>query len=228
MTRLFFILPLFVLISCTHTTIDKTTQLLDKPFKCPDIKAIKTTFPLYLSQLDYDTAKQATVSQVAKEKIQQTILDYYFNDCGGDSSEANFSIKNIYFNTVQLSDSSATVYLIILNHAPSGSVNSKILLYDNNTKSFNDNVVDFNIHGLYDIANEKLKPTNLKEEFKINTPEMEFSNFDKDGIKKLKLTRLNHNGTVNVIETTILKISANKMDTFDFKQKWIGLGAEKP
>jgi len=226
MTRLIFILTLFVLTSHSQKTYDKTPQLLNNHFKDTEIKVIKANFPLYLSRLDYSNKNKTTVPQIVKDKIQNTILDYYFNICAGDSSETVLSIKDIYFNSVRLLANTLTVYIIIFKFFE--NANCKILLYDNNSKTFNDNIIDFNLSGSYEIENGKLQPTNLKKLFKINTPEIEFSDFDHNRIQQLKLTRLYHNGTANAIETTILKISKNKIDTLDFKQKWVGPGTENP
>ncbi len=49
---------------------------------------------------------------------------------------------------------------------------------------------------------------------------MEPENFDKDGTKDYKLTRLYQNGTENALETTIIKVDKNKDDIHRFDRSW--------
>lgn len=228
MRIIFYILTFLVLTSCLKIKTNETSQISDKLFKLPEIQVMTATFPLYLSQLDFENEKHTLVSLIENEKIQNTIHDYYFNECLVDSILTNSIIEGVYFKTIQLKIEHLTVYLILFRHYPSGRVNCKILLFDNISKKFYNNTLDFNIHGLYNINQNKLEQSNLKEKFKIDSPEIEFIDFDKDGIKELKTTRLYHNGTANAIETTIIKISENTIDTIDFKQKWVGLCTENP
>lgn len=178
--------------------------------------AIDAKFPLILTKIDFqDTTRVIKLNDEIESKIKTTVQDYYFNDCGGDTSETYFTIKDTYINSVRLHDSLQTIYFVLLKHI-SGNINSKILFYDNSTKSFSVKTLDFNIHGLYDFVNGKLTPTNLKTNFRIEVPEIELLDFDKDGSNEFKFTRLYHNGTDNAIETTIIKVSnSNIVNTRD-------------
>ncbi len=131
-----------------------------------------------------------------------------------------------YISAIRLYDSLQTIYIVLLKHYPTGAVNSKVLFYDNLKKEFSDNDFDFNLYALYDLDKGKLIPTNLKTELNITAPEIEITDYNKDGINDYKFTRLYHNGTTNAIETTVLKVSDGKVETLDFQQKWIEYGAE--
>lgn len=186
------------------------------------ISAIDSKFPLTMSTIDFtDYKKHIHLNDDINSKIEQTIKDYYFNECSGDTAETYFSIRDTYFNTIRLHDSLQIIYIVILRHVPDGLVNSKILFYNNSSKRFIGKAIDFNLHALYEFDNGNFKPTNLKEQLKITDPEIELVVKKKNGTNNYKLTRLYHNGTANAIETTILQVSGNKIDTLDFKQKWI-------
>ena len=191
----------------------------------PDLAVINSELPLKLTVLDLqDTRKTVHLNDGIEAEIRKTIYSYYFIDCSGDSSETNFKVKDTYIGTIRLHDSLQTIFIVLFKHLPTEEVNSKLIFYSNSTKEFIGQPIDFNLHALYDFNNGKLTLSNLKKRFKITTPEIELVDFDKDGINEFKLTRLYHNGTANAIETTVLKIYNNKIDTVEFKQKWLGAG----
>jgi hypothetical protein len=146
------------------------------------------------------------------------VLDYYLIDCEGDSCETYFSIKETYFNTLRIPYDQYDFYLIILKHVPGNLINSKLLCFDNCSKKFINPIIDFNIHGLYNISGSELKPSNLKVLFKIKGPELEIRNIKNDGKIELQLTRLNHNGTFNALETMKIKIKNNTFDTLNVRK----------
>ena len=191
----------------------------------PDLAVINSELPLKLPDLDLpDTQKTVHLNDGIEAEIRKTIYSYYFIDCSGDSSETYFKVKDTYIGTIRLHDSLQTIFMVLFKHLPAGEVNSKLIFYNNSTKEFIGHPIDFNLHALYDFNNGKLAPSNLKDSFKITTPEIELVDFDKDGINEFRLTRLYHNGTANTIETIVLKICNNNVDTVEFKQKWIGAG----
>jgi len=214
-----------ILIACSNKRADKTNVYLvdtKKSVVIPDVSVIDSRFPLIMSTVNFkDSNNIIHMNDEINSKIEQTIKDYYFNDCLGDSAETYFSIKDSYINTIRLHDSLQTIFIVIFRHLPDRLINSKILFYNNISKQFNSKTIDFNIHALYDFDNGKLRPTNLKEQFKITAPEIELQYNKKSGKKDFKFTRLNHNGTANSIETTILQVTEDRIDTIDFKQKWI-------
>lgn len=185
----------------------------------PNITVIDAKFPLSLTNIDLNVKNSANVSDKINTEIKNTIKQYYFNECSGDSLETYFSVKDTYINTIRAYDSLYTVYWVLLKHMPEEQVNSKVLFYDNTSNEFIDNVFNFNIHALYDYNNNKLNSSNLKEHFKINTPEIKTIDYNKDGKPDFEFTRLYHNGTANAIETTILKINDGIVDTVKFEQK---------
>jgi hypothetical protein len=229
MRQFLYFLTIFVFISCSHTTPQTNHQQkeLNSPFKdLPEIRAIKTCFPLYLSRIDYDKSDKVDVSTIVKNKIQQTILDFYFIECRGDSSESYFKIKDVYFNSIELADKDLIYYLVILSQRPGESIDSKIICYNTTTNSFFPKIIDFNIGFLYNIENGKLMSSNLKTLFKLDGPEIELVDFNRNGMNELKLARLYHNGTANATETSVLQLKNAVLDTLDFKQKWIGPESE--
>jgi hypothetical protein len=110
----------------------------------------------------------------------------------------------------------------LLKHYPTGELNSRVLFYDNQKKEFANNVFDFNLWALYDFDNGKLKPSDLKNHSKINSPEIEVVDLNKDEINDYKFVRLWHNGTFNAIHTTILTVKNSKIDTLYFEEKPVG------
>jgi len=212
------LLLLTTLLSCTDKIKGQATR---SSLTLPDLSVTDASFPLNLSILNLKDKKNIIhLNDDIESKIKQTIYAYYFDVCMGDSSETQFKVRDIYVGTIRLHDTFQTLFLILFNHIPGGEVNSKVLFYDNQAKVFCDSLFDFNLHALYDTNNGKLKPSNLKQELKINSPEIELVDFDKDGRNEFKFTRLFHDGTANAIETAILKVANNRLDTLDFEQIW--------
>lgn len=191
-----------------------------KPLLQIPIAAIDAGFPLYLNEIVIEDNEQTIqLNDGINSRIEQTIHEYYFKECSGDSLQTYFSIKGTYIHTIRLHDSLQTVFLVLLQH-PTGYVNCKVLFYDNLKKEFALEVFDFNLFALYHFENGKFISSNLKTAFKINTPEIELVDSNEDGINDFKFTRLYHNGTANSIQTTILTMKNAQIDTLDFDEKW--------
>ncbi|MEO7046449.1 MAG: hypothetical protein ABI091_14150 [Ferruginibacter sp.] len=217
-----FILLLTVIFGCASSPKENQQSLpTTKHLILPNYKIVDASFPLKISLLNLqDTTKNLYPGDEIENKISQTVSAYYFDECAGDSSETNFKIKDIYINTVHLRDSLYSIYLVLLKYFPTEEVNSKVLIFNNQSKTFIDKPLDFNLHALYDFSYGKLSPSNLKINFNINTPEIEVIN-NKTGYPQFKFNRLYHIGTANAFETTIIKITGNKIDTTFFNLKWI-------
>jgi hypothetical protein len=217
---LLFIFLLTAIFGCTSTQKENIQPLpATKHLILPDYKILDASFPLKLSLLDLqDTTKSHYPDADIETKISQTVSSYYFNECGGDSSETTFKIKDVYISTLHLRDSLYSIYLLLLKHFPNEEVNGKILIFDNKSKMFIDKALDFNLHALYDFRDGKLPPSNLKINFNITTPEIEVTKTENP---QFQFNRLYHNGTSNSFETTIIKIKGNKIDTAYFNRKWI-------
>ena len=193
----------------------KTRHVLSSP----NILIIDAKFPLKLSEINLsDSQNTIHLNDGIESKISETVYSYYFDDCNGDSSETYFQDSHIA--TIRLHEQEQTIFLILLHH-PRGMINGKVLVYNNSSKDFIDKPLDFNLHALYEYENGKLKPSNLKETFKIDSPEIALLFDEVHKINNFKFTRLYHNGTATAIETTVLKVTGNKVDTLDFKQEWI-------
>ena len=220
--------PIFLLVTLLACRDGiKQTAPTKQNLSLSPISIIDANFPLTLSNINLqDTPNITHSNDEIENKIYQTVYSYYFNDCSGDSAETYFKLKDVYIGTIRLHDSLQTIYLVVLNHFPGGQVNSRILFYNNSSKQFIDKPLDFNIHALYDYNNGQLTPTNLKEQFQINSPEIQLIDYDKDNKNDFKLIRLYHNGAANAIETAILRVKNMKIDTLNFNQKTIG--TDKP
>jgi hypothetical protein len=190
-----------------------------------NISAIDKKFPLKISEVNFDGKDDIIqLNDGTISKIEQTIKNYYATDCLKDSLQ---TCRDTYINTIRLHDSLQTIYLVLLKHYPTEVVNSKVLFYDNQQKEFTVKPFDFNLYALYEFDNGKLKPTNLKTDFKVTTPEIELVDFNKDGLNDYKFTRLFHNGTFNSIQTTILTIKNTKIDTLYFNERGLDKWARK-
>jgi transcriptional regulator len=202
-------------ISCSNKNTENASDLTRQ-----DITAIDAKFPLELEKIDLSKKDNIVhLSDQIKSKIEQTVKNYYTNDCLPDSLH---TYKDTYINTIRLQDSLQTIFLVLLKHYPFEELKSKALFYDNTKRKFLDSVCDFRIYALFDFENGQLEPTNLKIDFEIDTPEIQLIDFDKDGINDFKFTRLYHNGTFNSIHTAILTVKNSNFDTLDFKEKGLG------
>lgn len=213
--RLIFFLVSSLACSNCHNQQAKTKHV----FSSSNILIIDTKFPLKLSKINLSDSQNAIhLNDEIENRIFQTVYSYYIDDCAGDSSD--FQVKDSHIATIRLHDQLQAIFLVLLHH-PTGMVNGKVLIYDNSSKDFIDKPLDFNLHALYDYDNGKLKPSNLKETFKIDSPEIALLFDEEHKINNFKFTRLYHNGTANAIETAILKVTSNTIDTLDFNQNWI-------
>ena len=197
-------------------------QILGKDnFEMPHVEVIEAKFPIRLDLIDFEDKNQIQQISYGKMSGVEEEIKKYYDDEYREGEENLYSMKDIYLNTIQINNSSNLIlYWMILKH-PSGKVKSKILFFDNTKKEFLEYVHDFNIHALYNEMDRKLEPTNLKERFQIDFPEIDMIDFDGDKFADFKLTRLYHNGTANAIEEMIVEISEAKADTLKFKREWI-------
>lgn len=201
---------------------NKKAEKVDKKdnLEMPHIEVITTELPLKLDKVNFED--NDLIQQISDGKmsvIENEIKKYYFEECNG-YDESPYSIKDIYLKTIQVNNSSNQIlFWVILKHI-SGKINSKILFFDQTKKEFSKHVHNFNIHALYYEKDRKLKATNLKELLKLDFPEIELVDFDRDEFTDFKLKRLYHNGTANAIEEIIIEIN-NNADTLSFKKEWI-------
>ncbi|HZX59999.1 MAG TPA: hypothetical protein VFE54_14790 [Mucilaginibacter sp.] len=213
---------LIVLISCKDKTVHKasTKQKAWHPFSLRKNSIIDAKFPLKLGDINLqDTTNTIEPTPYITQKIEKIIYDNYLDFELGDSSQTYHTVKETYVKTIRLRESLYTMYMVLTERM--NNPDGEILFYDNKANKFIDQPIDFNLFGLYNEDKGRLYPSNLKTLFKITSPEIELIK-DKKGIAEYKFNRLYHNGTANAIETTILKVVNNKIDTVLFKQKWIG------
>jgi len=223
MRTLTVILIMTILFSCSNRQTKNAEAGSDDKYEQPNefhISAIDGKLPLYLGELKLDDKHNSIqLNDGIVFKIEEVIKDYAKDFEFYDSSQ---TFKDTYINTIRLHDSLLTIFVVLLKHYPTGDLNSRVLFYDNQKKEFIDNVFDFNLWVLYDFENGELKPAGLKTLFKINSPEIEVVDFNKDKNHDYKFVRLFHNGTFNAIHTTILTIKNNRIDTLFFDEKPIG------
>lgn len=223
MRTLYLIIFLTALLSCSNRQIenlDVKNEEFELNSNSFQISAIDTKFPLRLGEINLkDEYNTVQLNDGIVSQIEDVVKEYSSNNVLYDSSQ---TYKDSYINTIRLHDSLHSIYLILLKHIPTGDLNSRVLFYDNQKKEFINGIFDFNLWALYNYENEKLSPSNLKQLFKINSPEIDLVDFNKDGINDYKFVRLWHNGTFNAIYTTILTIKDNKIDTLHLDEKPIG------
>ncbi len=188
----------------------------------PKITVISGTLPLYLNKCDFTQNKK--VSKEITDKIENVILDFYFNYCNGDSTETYFSIRDVYFNTIEFSSKDLTFYLVILNRTGGGGIQSRLICYDHSIKMFYRDILNYNLASLYnfDHENQSLIKSNLNQLFDLQAPEIEkIASLDNSDI--FRFNELCHNGTSNALESTVIKFNKSSViDTIDSEQIWIG------
>ena len=173
---------------------------------------IDASFPLKISEINFLNSSNELDSGCFS-KIQETVRNYISEF---DLALEDSIYKEVYFNTIRLRDSLHTLFFVLLKHYPSGELNCKVLFYTNKSKTFAKNTFDFNLWAMYNIDNKSLQPSELKQSLKITQPEVELVDYNKDGINDFKFIRLIHNGTYNALQTTILSIQDNRLDTLYF------------
>ncbi|RYU93798.1 hypothetical protein [Emticicia agri] len=181
-------------------------------------RIINAQLPLKLVDIDWQNQKKILqVNDGIESRIEDTVREYYKAANFLDSLQDNY-----YIGAIRLQADFQTIFLVVLRHYPTGYTNSKVLFYDNDMKEFIPGTFDFNLLALYDNADRKLKISNLKELFKIETPEIQLVDFNGDGFRDFQFTSLKHNGTYNAIQTTIISIKNHKIDTLSTTEKVIG------
>jgi hypothetical protein len=194
----------------TNATEDKNQK---------DIFVIDSQFPLDLDKIDLtDTTNFVQVNDEIKSRIEQTFRDYYKEECVNDSLADYW---DTYINTIRLSDSLQTIYVVLLKNYPTEELTAKVLFYDNLKNELIEDKFDFRIYALYGFENNKLKSSDLKSMLRIEISPIELVDFDNDGLNDFKFTRLFHNGTFNSIQTAILTVRNYTLDTLDFKEEVI-------
>lgn len=218
---IFILMSLFCCIERQTNNSHIQKNLISNNEKTLEITAINSKFPLRLHKINLEN-KDNTVSlnDGIVAKIEEVVKDFAKDFEFYDSSE---TYKDSYINTIRLHDSSQTIYLVLLKHYPTGSLNSSVLFYDNESKEFIDKKIDLNLWTLYNYDKGKINPTDLKIKLKISSPEIEIVDFNNDKINDYKIIRLYHNGTFNAIQTTILTVRNNKIDTLLFDEKHCSL-----
>jgi hypothetical protein len=216
---------LAVLSGCSEKKAEPQKALPIQKAAEPEI--IDATFPFAITEMDGKNAVR--MNDGVQSEIEKILIDDFAEDFGNDSlAKATITYKDLYIKTVRLHDTQKTIFLVVMKGWPGNTVYSKALFYDNTTKEFAKDKLFFRLHALYDYTDGKLAPTNLKKTFLPDAPEIERTDFNKDGITDYKFTRLFHNGTANAIETIILNVKNNTLDTLYFNQKFVGPGTEKP
>lgn len=192
---------------------------MERKLMMPTVRPVSASFPLRLSEVNWVPSDKSVMTHDVKAVIDGVITDYFFFNCHGDSSEENFTIKDTYVNTVQITKDSLTVFMILLKHYPGGMVNSRLLFYNHRQKRMLGREVDFNLYARYQLDNGVLKETFLKKKLNIDFPEIEI--IDTLGKPALRLNRLYRNGTSNAMESTIIHVYPDGIDTLGFTRHWL-------
>jgi hypothetical protein len=210
------------------TANDIISAQSDKKLKLvlPDITVVTASLPLNPDKINFSSKKET--SKAIKEKIENVVTAFYFNDCIGDSTETYCTIRNVYFNTIEFSSKDLTFYLVILDQIGGWGLQGRLICYNHLTKMFYPDILQINLRNLYDFDENHLSiiQSNLREIFDLQAPVIEkIASLDSSDI--FRVNELYHNGTSNAIETTMIKFRKDyRTDTLDSKQIWIGLGSE--
>jgi hypothetical protein len=178
-------------------------------------------FKVNISQMDWnDSARVHPPREIEEKRIRQIINDFYFIDCQGDSTESAFKLKDTYITTIYYYNRPFGLYIVLLQHPLLNQLQSKILVRFGN--DYLEQVVDFNLHALYNYKHGRIVPSNLRQKFGFNQPEVEIT-VPKPGAAATAfiLRRLYHNGTANAKETIILNATRElTLDTVYFKRDY--------
>jgi len=188
------------------------------------VSLVEAAFPLRLGDVDFSNATHDVDLEV-ELRIRQVVNEYYARPC---SAGRQHMPRDVYVNTVRLSDSLRTIFVVLLRHYPTGNLDSRILFYNPGTKAFIGDPIDFKVYALYDFEKDKIKPSYLKEMLKIDNPELERLDYNGDGVMDYRLTRLYHNGTFNAMRTCVLSAGAHRIDTLFFREKAFSLYPPMP
>jgi len=197
----------------------RSSEAETAPYSSDDtwpVTLIDTQFPLRLGEVDLSKTPVYDVEDEVEARIRKTVNDYSTRACMADSVHTS---ADVYVNTIRLRDSLQTVFLVLLRHFPTSNVDSRILFYNNGTRSFVGDAIDFKIYALYDLEKGRLKPSYLKELLKIDHPEIAQVDHNEDGIMDYRVTRLYHNGTFNAIRTCVLSPKGSRVDALFFNEK---------
>lgn len=207
-----FIIVAIALASCNS----KTKKDIKVEYQALGGTALYEELPLYLNNYDFNKHEYVQVFHDGLTyRLESTIRNYYREEC---SIETKNPYKHGYIHTLYLQNKPYSAFLILLEHFPSRKLNAKVLFNKSQTEYCED-IFDFNLHAMYKYSNGKLIPTNLMKEFEIKGPEIQLVDYNKDGVDDFKFTRLMHNGTFNAMQTTIISIDDNKIDTLFYEEK---------
>lgn len=211
MKRIFvYLFTAIVLVSCSSKP-NNTLPEVDYPI------TLAGSFPLKIGEVDLNDSKNfIALNDGILNKIQ-TVADDFAKEAmyPEDLKEQEKAL----IRTVQLRDKDFTLYVVLLKSYVGSEVTAKVLFYNNETQEFLKDDFELKLYALYRYQDGKLTPSNLKELFKITAPEIELTDYNKDGINDYKFTRLWHNGTFNAIHTTIISVANKKVDTLFFKEQ---------
>lgn len=179
------------------------------------IVAVDAQLPLRLGEVDLAEDGEA-LNDGINTRINKSVEDYYKNECLGDSLH---SYKETYVGTLQIQQKPYTLFLVLVKHYPAERLSVKVLFYDNAKKEFIDGEYDLKLYALYDYRNGQLVPSRWKSQLKIDSPEIEVVDYDKNGTDDLKFVRLMHSGGYNALITTIVSLANHKIEILNDEEK---------
>jgi hypothetical protein len=178
-------------------------------------------FQVKISKMDWLDSSRIHAPNINEEKkIKEVISDFYFNECQGDSLESDFKLRDTYLTTIYYYNRPFGVYMVLLKHPLMSGLQSRIFLRFGD--SLLKDVVDFNLHGLYNVNKGHIESTNLHQEFSFIQPEVQIT-VPKPGAAAtaVRLQRLYHNGTANAKEVLIIGTDYHlKLDTVYFQRDY--------
>ena len=172
-----------------------------------DISAFVCEFPLRIDQIDFEN--KSNVLHMDKEI--SSAIDYIVKDYASHFIDRYpyRTYKDTYLNTILLNDSLYTVYLVLLKHFPTQTVDGNVLFYDRREKTFIKKGYYLNLQTLYEYNKEKIEPSYFRQY--QDAPEIEIADYDEDGINDYKLTRIVHRHGIYQTLTTNITIQDGKI-----------------
>ena len=180
------------------------TDQLDLEISCLDVE-----LPITFSWVNFDEPDK-DLPQVAEQKVQKIIIDFYLGANGGDSTDIS-KAKDYYFNTLRTPLGDKQLYIVILK-TPLSYAHCKLFLYDTASDKVSGKTVDYNIWSMYSIDENTMKRSDVYKDMHLNSDDIIFKKKS-----NLLLKRVKHNNSSNTLEEITYHPNGLSLDSVSFK-----------
>ena len=191
--------------SCVNETT--SSQIAEET----SVYVLNCELPLYLGRVNLeDTQNIEKLSGPIASRIRLEIEQF-----GGQFEflDSTQKAESLLLKTLKLDNKEFSVFLMLFKYYTTDRLYSRAVFYQKETGRIIEDTFDFKIFALYNLEGFELVPTNLKTKLQIDSPELELYDLNEDGQMDIRFTRLYHNGTYNALQTTVLSINNNRIDT---------------